>query len=37
MKKDTSNSLTPEQRVELDALAVLPDEQIGTNMLRRSM
>ncbi len=28
MKKDTSNSLTPEQRAELDALAALPDEQI---------
>lgn len=31
MKKDTSNSLTPEQRAELDALAALPDEQIDTS------
>ncbi len=31
MKKDTSNSLTSEQRAELDALATLPDEQIDTS------
>ena len=31
MKKDTSDSLTPEQRAELDALAALPDEQIDTS------
>jgi uncharacterized protein (DUF4415 family) len=31
MKKDTSNSLTPEQCAELDALAALPDEHIDTS------
>jgi len=31
MKKDTSKSLTPEQRAELDALAALPDEEIDTS------
>ena len=31
MKKETSNSLTLEQRAELDALAALPDEQIDTS------
>ena len=31
MKKDISNSLTPEQRAELDALAALSDEQIDTS------
>ena len=33
MKKGTSRSLTARQKVELDALAALPDEQINTRTM----
>src|SRR5207248_1970180 len=33
MKKDNSNSLTPAQQAEIEALAALPEEQINTRDL----